>query len=639
MPDAASSTANWVKELTLTQPWSDDGHEDEYVKRPGRYIPLLKRFGINAICLFPPAAHNHMSSQANQRRTGVYATRRAYTDAQFSSAVRQYQAAGIRVMIYSCLVHVGHDPAWQVLVKEHPEWLMRFADGAPNILHGDSLLCPNNDQARAYVQDYTGRLIRRYQPDMIVLDNNFLIDFTGKRVCYCRECQRKFGDYLRRRGYRAGNRPIPTDRSAPVYDLWIEWRYRAVSAWTRKTMRAFKAIKPDLVVATNTLFHYDHWWTAGEDQCAFVDINVRECYAAPPLISMYAQMGKALGHYRQPLCFSLVTWDENNIHRLKPPELIKARLATIMAHGIIPVLVNYGRWDLDESAPSSQAIKAYLAFYRRHRHYYQDAASCAGVAVCHSRETVCHAAESDRKAYVLSFRAALFNLMGAQVAFDMIQTRFLPEPLLARYKLILLPMPLCIAPSTWKACMRYVKAGGTLVITAATGEQDGQGRRRKTGLVTRLFGKALDASSKAPIEITSGRGRVQFLRQNPGEAYAHSGFSREFGLPLRQLIEQCPGAMTVRADQCSTQVEILPTVQQIQRRRRYVIHVLNHGIPAVLTELRIVVPAKPGFRARRVRMLSPDAPREGAADFTQRGREVAVALPRLRHYAMAIVEE
>src|ERR1035438_5141168 len=144
-----SASAAWTKTASIIQPW--ESTEFMAVKHADQWAPrLANEFGFNTVILLPPAAHNAISLPGEQ-----------ITETEFQHAVARFRAAGLKLILYTSIMHCGHDPSWQSgrLGREHPEWAMRDPVGGAVTMYGEPWLCPSTG-ALAYTLRYTEELVR-----------------------------------------------------------------------------------------------------------------------------------------------------------------------------------------------------------------------------------------------------------------------------------------------------------------------------------------------------------------------------------------------------------------------------------------------------------------------------------------------
>ncbi len=99
----------------------------------------------------------------------------------FAAAVSAFRNAGVKVLLYSSLVHKGDDVQWAngSLFRHHPEWSQRHRDGSPTCLGNGApcttpMLSPSSLPAVNFEVNYTLALLQRYPADGVYLDDNQL---------------------------------------------------------------------------------------------------------------------------------------------------------------------------------------------------------------------------------------------------------------------------------------------------------------------------------------------------------------------------------------------------------------------------------------------------------------------------------
>jgi len=102
-------------------------------------------------------------------------------DTEFAAAVKAFRGAGLKVLLYSSLVHKGDDVQWAngSLFKHHPEWAQRHRDGSPTCLGNGApcvtpMLSPSSQAAVDFEVNYTLGLLQRFPADGVYLDDNSL---------------------------------------------------------------------------------------------------------------------------------------------------------------------------------------------------------------------------------------------------------------------------------------------------------------------------------------------------------------------------------------------------------------------------------------------------------------------------------
>lgn len=651
---------NWPAQAIIIQPWGDAGNEDRYVKDFPRHAARMKAMGFDAVCFIPPPGHNDLY-------------KRHYTDKDFARAVQGYQRAGIKVLIYACHLHVGHHPRWHQLVREHPAWRFRDQHNEPVRLFGDYLLCPNNEPAFVISLAHTLDLVRRFQPDGILMDNNSIYGTVTRHFCYCAGCRAKFGDYIQRQYTRAAIRrlfqvdpdriQIPRKRNL-LYEEWIDWQYAAVRAWTRRTTLSIRRLKPDCMVVCNTFYGMEgNGFRGSDDQCDFEDAIISENNLSAFALILKTKHAFAIGG-GIPVWQYMTTW--KNLRRAKGAKTkladtnyIKAGLAAILGFGAHPWIVSYGlNITAKRIVPQAQAMAGYFRFYRRHRDCYLGSVPYSRLGLLFSRQTRDHSPlyyprpdEIYRKVqYAVLIKNHAWSLMEMKVPFDIVvEKNLLQCAAMQRYDALLVPEASCLSDRDVRALKQYVRSGGRLITTAFTGACDELGRRRSKAWCRSIFERC---NVRHQQSMVVGKGEIVFLPfLSPGDdirlskGYMFAG-SAKFGLEdqdnrMVKIKEQlgAAGSLLVVTN-CPMCVSISTMRQQLGKKTRYILHVINRAAEGHLKDIGISLVPERWFVPRRVTVLSPDkAGRIMSVPFTwRRSRGVSFVLPDLKVYSLIVVE-
>lgn len=325
--------AAWLETTAVMQPWAGRFSEAMLLHRD-EWIPKLRdELGTGAIIIIPPTGDIEPN----------------YDMQVYKDAVADYHAAGMKVIMYWSIMHVGHHDAWHVAAKEHPEWAQRDAEGNPVTTYGDLWLCPNTG-ALDYVIDLGLKLFSELDADAIMLDNNEFIRTTaGLPTGYCKGCQAAFPEWARANlpGPRAalletgrgpGHLPLEGD---PLYEEWVQWRYVTWRDATEKFRQAMRAVKADAVISANIAYDGD-WTLAAHGQFPALDVLLSESRNRPgSTMAMKLLYARSLAQGK-PIWNYLGTWVPGDISRLRPPENIEDDICTCLANAASPWLVGYG---------------------------------------------------------------------------------------------------------------------------------------------------------------------------------------------------------------------------------------------------------------------------------------------------------
>ncbi len=122
--------------------------------------------------------------------------------------------------------------------RAHPDWFARDAGGNPYRAADRYVTCVNSPYYDEYIPGILREIIERTHPEG--LTDNSWSGLGRDSICYCANCERKFGA-------RAG-KPVPRrhDWNDPVYREWIRWNYeRRLEIWDLNNRTAQSAGGPD----------------------------------------------------------------------------------------------------------------------------------------------------------------------------------------------------------------------------------------------------------------------------------------------------------------------------------------------------------------------------------------------------------
>lgn len=101
--------------------------------------------------------------------------------------------------------------------REHTEWFTRDREGNPYQAGDRYITCINSAYYTHYLPDLLREIIVNYQPQGFT-DNSWS-GLDRQRICYCKNCERKF--------FEETSHELPTgvDWDDPIYRAWIRWNY------------------------------------------------------------------------------------------------------------------------------------------------------------------------------------------------------------------------------------------------------------------------------------------------------------------------------------------------------------------------------------------------------------------------------
>jgi hypothetical protein len=231
----------------------------------------------------------------------------------FTAAVAAFRRHGVKVVLYSSIVHKGEDVEWAngSLAKHHPDWDQRLRDGTPATLETKPMLSPANLAAVNFTLHYTLDLIQRYGPaDGVYLDDNQLGGNASQPADYSDAALAGWRQYLSVRFGAAWvaqcldyadpadatipdpppglGDPPPTPAAVLRWGAWLRYRQRVMGIANEVFRSSLHAQKlalisgnevqfPSFVLATELQLYH-------EDAALTESYDVEEWSAAKPLL-------------------------------------------------------------------------------------------------------------------------------------------------------------------------------------------------------------------------------------------------------------------------------------------------------------------------------------------------------------------
>lgn len=523
---------DWTGDLIAVQTWGQP--EYNLVTKAGQWLPLLRDgLKVNAVCFRPPAVFNHhrrgMSPPGHQ-----HTPPEEYFNSEeaFAAAHRLYRASGIRLILYTGLVNLGHAPQWDdgTLQREHPDWLQRGADGGTVSHFGNLWFCPNSG-ALDYVIDYSRRLLERYRPDALMFDNNFYHNANSgeaaERTCYCVNCEAKFAAYVAERfagrteelfQLKPAEIRIPR-REGLLWNVWLDWRNRSWADAMRRIRRELPC-----VVFANTEFMWDDW-TLGVDRVFAEENAVFSETDNLATLSEKLAVGNSFAPDR-PVFNYLIAFETEKeaFWNLRPEAEIANLIGYVLAYKNNPWLMFHG-WDPelgypepvgDANAAGQALIKRFFQFRHDRGEWFREMqpASDAGIVYA-SRNRLYGEQRQDTAA----LRYLLRQGYPVRVIYDL---NLADGTGLERLNVLVADHLRFLSDEEAAQLAAFLRRGGTILATADLGECDQFGRIRPVPAVMAALQRQPDGEELA--------GRIDDYRV-PADLPELLDGTSEWGLP------------------------------------------------------------------------------------------------------------
>ena len=335
--------------------------------------------------------------------------------------------------------------------------------GIPTLPH----LCINNPGFR---REFFGRLVRFARETRV---DGFMIDeacFSSKDYCGCPHCRRMFS--------QATGCALPEDPTSPVfhnYDSplwvqWMKWRKRSIGDWWVAVRNALAEANPNVCLMKYTT-HYGVYGRApsrdyGVDlmeaarACDFIGTeimsrNVFDCYRS---VFAFRKIKSAIGDH-----FGGAIW--GLVYHLQDKNIA------------------YFGWALNQMNRQTTWMDLIPgADMRRYLDWpdqtdLEDAESVADAAILFSAACRDFARQFIRFRHYNIFDAWGYSeiMNDAHIQHDFILDEGLNREKLSQYKLVILANSSCMSAQQVDAARRYVRDGGTLIVSGNTAMQDENG--------------------------------------------------------------------------------------------------------------------------------------------------------------------
>lgn len=482
-------------------------------------------------------------------------------------------------------------------VSEAADWAVRNMDGSQRKWSYYRLSpCLNSGY-----YDYLLKLIDFGAKD-IGLDG-FHFDNSYSVACYCERCRKKFQEYLEGRittperfGYTGFSHvsPPPPDARAgdPLKQEWIRFRTQTLAEKMEGIYRHIKEINPDLAVLSNPAFPRRANWAdqLGVNPLLFGrwhDLLFAENGNFPSAsegktvsqAQAYA-FGDSIGYGVVASCWPRSP--ETGEHSL--PERETQAIISILEPAVFGHAPG-STWACRsiksdtialDSKPLWDGAKKSIAFLNTHRKLFAGAETPAETGLLHSFESFAFA--NDRVAPAYDGFERFLSLKGVPygIAFTEEPERF------AEYKTLVVSNQLCLSNATNQAILAFVRKGGKLVITGASGERTENMLSREENPFTSIINNPNvlympDAPETIPPEKdASGK----WLERNtwilpPRHADLSAALEKAFGEEF----------FPIRLDAPATVLPVIKTLPD----RRHMIHLLNYDdkSPAPVVRLKL----------------------------------------------------
>ena len=348
------------------------------------------------------------------------------------------------------------------VARDHPDWVMRNADGTPRGVE----VCLLGPLVEEWMLPHIEEIVTHYDVDSMFFDGTY-----AHSVCYCPSCRQRFAEATGGKALPevpAGWNTRPQEVAAdPVWREYVAWsldRHRHVRQRICETIHKHR---PEVVVSINWAYAPRNPEIVPEGIGALVaDIFPDDqVYNGSYFSSYWATLGVPFDVMNSAFLQWWGDWGS------KPAQAMQQEVATTLAHGG-KTWIGYQMTHRFDVAPAVMGeLGKTLAFVKEREPLLLGAEPVPHVAVLHS--TAAHFAGAAPTFFIdeLSARGAHRMLTESRVPFHLVNEKTLVERL-DDYRAVILPDQRYLPPGLVEALRPWVEAGGVLVVTALSGTLD-----------------------------------------------------------------------------------------------------------------------------------------------------------------------
>ena len=479
----------------------------------------------------------------------------------------------------------------------YPDWKMEYID-EPGIEYGERIgMCVTSSP---YLEQHAKvlREITALGVDAMWFDGFYLagIPHPARPGCVCAHCAAAFREDT---GLAL---PKTVDWSDLTFRKWVRWRNERLTAAARFITNEIHDVQPDIPV----IFNYNQWpfsskdWETGLPLWTTSDYGVSQhAYTSDDrfswvMLGYKAQLSHDLNpeysdiwRMGRPLFDIDAEPDAARIHELQ----IKMHLLASLTYGTIP-------WRSTHDYPEAQkrnneALRVREDAFRTH--------SAATVGLLVSQDTHDFWGHRPGTENLIEYRDSILGtwllLTEHHIGFDLVfdnQLESVPD----RYQTLILAQTVCMSDRAAAGIERWVRAGGTLILTGDAGLSDEWGEPRTvplfgtcatdpgepdsgrvsgtstegasgSGDARRVSGTGTAGAHGSGDRETFGSGRVVRLESDPGTTYARTR-DRQSARSLVRAID--PAALTFIV---TGPPEVVVRLYHDPETSGFVLHVLN----------------------------------------------------------------
>jgi hypothetical protein len=416
--------------------------------------------------------------------------------------------------------------------QAHPDWKCVNSRG-----RSTGYYCVNQPDYRALVRHRVVELVQKIGCDGVFFD---MFHARGDE-CYCPACKAKF------RAQTGREPPLKEDFDNPLWQTWVEFKYRTLEEAMLDFNRAIKAANPQAALMVNS---WNAWVYRNPGN---IRNSIRVAENVDGLleeIGWYDTVDPSFfafpTHYNY-MCWHLgglckdkraLMWSSPAFLRAQPLGDVEAtiRVMTMMTNGSVPA----------QSAPGRDVMAGYLAETAARDEYFRDDRLYPWCGLVASEKTeLWYGRDDPQGRYLQGVYGAFQTLLQRHLPVSLVTDRELERGALEKYKVLFLPNCAAMSDAEMDTLRRFVRDGGGLVATYETSRYDEHARLRSTlGLADLFHVQPLDVLDARKVKIDfSGRPQTAAAMYLP-PSHRWSSDPQILAAMQRRHVTQPPSAVT-----------------------------------------------------------------------------------------------
>ena len=370
-----------------------------------------------------------------------------------------------------------------LLADDHLDWTQRdIRFGTPTRMY-----CINNPDFRKHFFDFTRRVQREAGIDAYQIDEVYFFD---QHFCGCEHCRRLFKEETGYELPREADSPVFFNNADPLWRLFMLWRGTCVQKFKRDFLASIHQVNPAAFLSTYTTTYLwantrsNAWgnflvsYTDGKEGVSRLPFHdYRYCLAD---FRTTWGVADALGHASWMLWYPLTG--------------SAARFCWAMTQAS-----GCAQW---HSRQWSSSVRDLLVWPQKMKKLGAEPLADVALVFSDRSKTASYWTGCYHGMEGLGWGEAMVE---HNIQYRVLHESALTPEALAPYKMVIVPQMTIVDDVARAAFEAYVRAGGTLVVTAETGLLDEEGRPRPDFLLGEMMNLRFVDMLDAPFELVEGK--------------------------------------------------------------------------------------------------------------------------------------